>query len=68
MNGKKYELTDETKILADGTILRHIRAVRDFTLVNDLNVHEGDLGGWIEHEGNLSHDGSAWVFGEAYVY
>lgn len=68
MNGKKYELTDKTKILADGTVLRRIRAVRKFTIHDEIMVRNGDLGGWIERENNLSHDGSAWVYGEAYVY
>lgn len=62
---KKYELIDKTKTLADGTVLRRIRAVRDFVLADGTTVHEGDLGGWVEREDNLSQDGSAWVFGEA---
>lgn len=64
---KKYELTEELKILADGAVLRRIRAVRDFILANGANVHAGDLGGWIECEENLSHDGSAWVYDNAAV-
>ena len=64
----KYELTDETKTLEDGTVLRRIRAVRDFVTVDGALVNAGDLGGWIENESNLSHDGKAWVFDEACVY
>lgn len=45
MNGKKYELTDKTKILADGTVLRRIRAVRKFTIHDEIMVRNGDLGG-----------------------
>ena len=65
---KKYELMEETKILPFGTVLHRIRAVRDFMLVYGTNVKAGDLGGWIEKEVNLSHNGSAWVSGEALVY
>lgn len=67
MGGKKYELTDETKTLADGTVLHCIRAVRDFVLVDGTRVHVGDLGGWVEREDNLSQDGSAWVGDDAEV-
>lgn len=65
---KKYDLTDETKTLSDGTVLYRIRAARKFTIHDEITVRNGDLGGWIERENNLSHDGSAWVYGEAYVY
>lgn len=68
MDEKKYELTDETKTLSDGTVLYRIRAARKFTIHDEITVRNGDLGGWIERENNLSHDGSAWVYGEAYVY
>ena len=65
---KKYELTEETKVLQDGTVLHRIRAVRDFTLSNGATVHAGDLGGWVEKEDNLSQSGKAWVYGDARVY
>lgn len=58
---KKYELTDET-ILIGGQILRRIRALRDFD-----DVKAGDIGGYIENENNLSHEGNAWVSDKAYV-
>ena len=31
-------------------------------------MKKGNLGGWIESEDNLSHDGNCWVFDEAGVY
>ena len=65
---KKYELTDETQVLADGRVLLRIRAVSDFTLSNGSTVHAGDLGGWVEKEDNLSQTGKAWVYGDARVY
>nr|DAF49599.1 MAG TPA: LbetaH [Myoviridae sp. ctuev19] len=58
---KKYEFTGEEKVI-DTHTLHRIRAVRDFGVVK-----AGDLGGWIEGEDNLSHDGYAWVYGEALV-
>ena len=58
---KKYELTNETMVV-DGRTLHRIRALRSFG-----NVKAGDLGGWIEKEGNLSHSGDAWVAGNAWV-
>lgn len=61
---KKYEFTGEVKNIG-GKILHRIRAVRD---ILEHNVKAGDLGGWIEKEANLSHDGSAWVSDEARVY
>ena len=59
---RKYEFTGEEKQF-NGRILRRIRAVRDFG-----RVKAGDLGGWIEAEGNLSHDDECWVHGNAQVY
>lgn len=50
---KKYCFTGETKQL-NGVVLHRIQAVRDFS-----NVKKGDLGGLIEKEDNLSHDGTA---------
>lgn len=60
---KKYELTKNTKIVLFGKKLFQIRALKDFG-----NVKAGQLGGYIEKEENLSHDGNAWVFGNARVF
>ena len=62
MNNKKYKLTDET-INVCGYILHRIKALIDFG-----NVKAGDLGGYIESEDNLSHDGNCWVYDDAKVY
>ena len=63
---KKYELTKETKTLADGTVLHRIRALRD---IPRHGVEAGELGGWAEKESNLSQkDGDAWVSGDAWVF
>lgn len=53
---KKYILTEETKEVC-GHILHRIQAMRDFG-----GVQKGDLGGWVESEENLSHDGDCWIF------
>jgi len=68
MKNKKYILTDETIKLGEKRLYR-IKAIKNF-----FDVKEGDLGGFIESEKNLSHDGKAWVgvsakvFGDAKVY
>lgn len=59
---KKYEFTGETKKYR-GPTLHRIRAVRSFG-----NVKKGDLGGFIESEDNLAHDGNAWVYDNAKIY
>ena len=61
---KKYELTKETKTLADGTVLHRIRALIDIPM---FGVKAGDIGGLIEGENNLSQHGNAWVSGNAKV-
>lgn len=59
---KKYEFTGET-ITDNGKVLHRIRAVRNFN-----GVKKGQLGGYVESEDNLSHDGEAWVGDNARVY
>lgn len=61
---KKYELTWETVEAVNGTILYRIRALRD---IPGMGVKVGDFGGYIEHEGNLSHNNDAWVSESANV-
>ena len=59
---KKYELTDDS-ITFNGRKLFRIRAIRSF---ND--VAAGDLGGYVEKEENLSHDGDAWIYNDARIF
>ena len=67
---KKYELTDGKIRFLNGKKLSRIKAIID---IGDT-VKVGDLGGYVESEDNLSHEGTAWifwharVFGDAYVY
>lgn len=68
---KKYELTDDVRkeVGGDGfpAFLYRIKALRDF-VCDGTSVHAGDLGGYIEGEDNLSHEGNCWIFDEAKVY
>ena len=59
---KKYELTTNTK-MRFGRKLFQIKA-----LVSFGDVAAGDLGGYIEKEENLSHDGDAWVYDRALMF
>lgn len=61
---KKYELTGETKE-HNGRVLHRIKALRD---IPRHEIFAGALGGWLETENNLSHDGDAWVGEDAIVY
>ena len=57
---KKYTFTGEKH--PNHLRLRRIVALRDFG-----DVKEGDAGGWIEDELNLSHKGVCWVYDNAGV-
>lgn len=50
---KKYELTDQVQ-----NDLTRIRALVD---IPEHEVKKGNLGGWVEGEHNLSHDGECWI-------
>lgn len=58
---KKFELTDETKKF-DNKILYRIKAIIQFS-----NVHEGDIGGFVSSERNLSHEGNCWIYDDSMV-
>ena len=60
---KKYELLVDDTISLFGKTLFRIKAKVTFG-----NVEEGELGGYIEKESNLSHYGDAWVYGDARVF
>ena len=61
MSRKKFELTTDTKVVFGRKLFR-IKALISFG-----NVTAGDLGGYVEKEENLSHNGDAWVYGDAKV-
>lgn len=58
---KKFELTSEFVTFLGKKLFR-IKALISFG-----NVKEGELGGYVEKEENLSNDGNAWVYGNAWV-
>ena len=59
---KKFELTTEFITNFLGTKLFRIKALVEFG-----KVEKGELGGFVEKEENLDHDGDAWVSGNAWV-
>ena len=59
---RKYKLTDKY-IQHNGHKLYRIQALKSFA-----DVKEGDFGGYIESEDNLSHIGMCWVYDDAEVY
>ena len=65
---KKYELCLNDKITFLGRELFRIKSLISFATSNGEEISEGDLGGYIEKEENLSQDGNAWVGGDAKVY
>lgn len=57
----KYELTENTKTFYGKTLYQ----IRALVAIAAIGVQVGDLGGYIESESCLSHDGDAWVCGNA---
>jgi len=61
----KYELSDKTTTLNDGTVLYRIRALKN---IYTIGVRAGDLGGFVESTDNLSQEGIAWISVSAKVW
>ena len=59
---KKFELTENYVVNESGTKLYQIKCIKTFKYAK-----EGELGGYIEKEENLSQQGDAWVSGNAEV-
>lgn len=59
----KYKIMKRSHRYCGTTKVYRIKALRDFG-----NVKKGDLGGYIESEDNLSHEGTSWVYEDAIVY
>lgn len=60
---RKYELVPELKMgLPDGKQVYRIRALKNFA-----DVQIGDIGGYVESEGNLSQENDCWVYDDAIV-
>ena len=60
--GKKFELTDKFIINVFGIKLFQIKCTKSFKY-----AQKGDLGGYVEKEGNLDQENDAWVSGDAQV-
>lgn len=65
---KKFEVVQEisTALTFRGKVYTfyRIRALKD---IPRHNVFEGDIGGWVEHERNLSQSGDSWIANDARV-
>ena len=59
---KKYKLLVNDTIKVEDRTLYRIKALIDFS-----DIKAGDLGGYIEKEDNLSHEGNCWVYNKAIV-
>lgn len=60
---KKYELLKDDCINYCGKTLYRIKALRNFR-----GIEVGDIGGYVQSEDNLSHNGDCWVFDNAKVF
>lgn len=73
MSEAKYELAGQTIERETGwgvseshiVTLHRIRALRD---IPRHDVRAGDLGGYVQSEANLSHEGDAWIADRAWAY
>ena len=66
---QKFEFTEETT-MCEEHLLHRIRACITFRVhgVCSEEVRVGELGGFVEKEGNLSQTDHSWVFDDASVY
>lgn len=60
---KKYEILKDQAITMNGSTIYRIKALKDF-----CDVKASDMGGFVESEDNLSHEGPCWIYGDAMVY
>lgn len=49
--------------MIDGEPVYRIKALKSFG-----DVKKGDIGGFVDDEDNLSHEGNCWIYGDAAVY
>ena len=64
MQEKKYRLLENETIVRDGRTLYRIQALRDVR----FRVEKDTVGGYVESEANLSHEGTCWLFENACAY
>ena len=60
---KKYELLKTDTYNMNGKTLYRIIAIRNFG-----DIKKGEIGGFVESERNLSHNGNCWIHDDAKVY
>ena len=80
---KKFELVKDCDIVirnirGEAINLYRIKALKTFSCpikllekgeeIVNFTVEEGTLGGYVENEDNLSHEGGCWIFNNAKVY
>lgn len=61
MKNKKFSISNISKVY-DNKLVHRIIANETFG-----DVYEGSLGGYVEHEYNLSQDGNCWIYDNAVV-
>ena len=64
MEEKKYRLLENDTTVRDGRTLYRIQALRHVR----RGVRAGVLGGYVESEANLSHEGECWLYHDACAY
>lgn len=60
---KKFRVLENDSIVLNGRVLFRIESLKDFS-----GIRKGDLGGYIQSDKNLSHEGNCWVYDNAKVY
>lgn len=65
---KKYELTNETIEIFDEANNKFIKLYRIKSLKAFDNIKNNELGGYVEDESNLSHEGNCWIEDDAKVF
>lgn len=60
---KKYEILKTNTYNMNGKTLYRIIAIRNFG-----DIKKGEIGGFVESERNLSHNGNCWIHDDAKVY
>lgn len=65
---KKYKILYDSELIIHKHVLHRIEACCTFRTFQGSLVREGEVGGWIESNKNLSQSKFSWVFDEGKVY
>ena len=63
MSTQKYCILKDHTLNYEGKILYRIQAIKNFG-----DVKNGDIGGWVEKDFNLSHKGDCWVYDDSKIF